>query len=123
MGGFGKYICMALFAFALLAGFAAVSEAAETDMYAIQQQLDAKFAQLANELDSDNPDRKRIEALSKEIGELRGKELSGRAGQGRRPYYNNGYGPCYNNGYGPCGYGRGHGWHHGGHYRGGHGCW
>ena len=41
MGIFGKYICMGFFAFALLAGFAAVSEAAEPDAYAIQQQLDA----------------------------------------------------------------------------------
>lgn len=122
MGIFGKFICMGFFAFALLAGFAAVSEAAEPDAYAIQQQLDAKFAQLDNELASPNPDRKMIEALSREIGELRGKELSARAGQGSRPYYNNGYGygPC---GYGPCGYYRGNGWHHGGHYRGGHGCW
>ena len=111
MGIFGKYICMGFFAFALLAGFAAVSEAAEPDAYAIQQQLDAKFAQLDNELASPNQDRKRIEALSREIGELRGKELSARS----RPYYNNGYGPC--------GYYRGNGWHHGGHYRGGHGCW
>ena len=52
MGIFGKYICMGFFAFALLAGFAAVSEAAEPDAYAIQQQLDAKFAQLDNELAS-----------------------------------------------------------------------
>lgn len=128
MGIIGKYICMGFFAFALLAGFAAVSEAAEQDIYAIQQQLDAKMAQLNDELASDTPNRDRIKSLSGEIGELRGKELAAGASQGRRPYYNgyNGYGrgPCGYDGHGrgPCGYHRG-GWHHGSPYRGGRGCW
>lgn len=110
MGNFGKYICMALFAFALSVGFAAVSEAAEPDIYAIQQQIDAKMAELDNELARDNPDRNKIQALSKQIGELRGQELSARAGQPRQNYYD--YGPRRNY--------SGYGWHHGGHYRGGH---
>lgn len=54
-----------------------------TDNYAgmesTRQALAAKRAELAAQLDSPAPDRAKIESLSREIGELRGKMLSARA--------------------------------------------
>lgn len=109
------------------------------DMQNTRESLAAKRAELDQQLASPNPDRGRIEALSREIGDLRGKMLSARvdvrnrlAQQGLPPdcfadgpargYMGPGYGPCWGNGM--MG---GNGWyHHGRGHRGwrGHGgCW
>lgn len=112
MGSLGKYMSIAVFAFALVTGFAMISEAAEPDLYSIQQQIESKMIELDNEMASPNPNRGKIESLSKQIGELRGKELSARAGQGGRAYSD----------YGRRGYHRGYGWHHGGYHHGRGGC-
>lgn len=116
------------------------------DSYAEMEQareaLAAKRAELDRQLASNNPDRNRIEALSREIGELRGKMLTSRmdlrnklASQGLPPdcfgrWPGNGYGPGYGSGYGPCWGGRGmmegygNGWYHHGHGGWGRGgCW
>lgn len=88
-----------------------------------RQALAAKRAELDALLNSPAPDTGRIEELSREIGELRGKMLAARvnarnqlASEGLPPDC---FGPCAN---GQWGYGdyRG-GWHHhGGYYGGGH---
>lgn len=108
-----KVFCVFAFSFMLMTGFFAVSYAAEADIYAIQEQMEAKSAELDQELSRQSPNRGKIEKLSREIGELRGKELSARAsGQRGVRYYNDYDRP------------RGYGWHHGGgHHRGGRGCW
>ncbi len=103
-------------------------------MDATRKALTAKRAELDAELASQNPDTARIESLSREIGELRGRMLSGRVNvrsqlesQGLPTDY---YAPRpedYN--YAPpppppargWHHGRGYGYHHGG--RGGWGCW
>lgn len=113
-----KLFSIFAFAFMFIAGVAAAGHAAETDIYAIQEQMDAKSAELDEEMSRQSPNRGKIERLSREIGELRGKELSARAnGQSDARYYN-GYDR-------PRGYGwhRGGGHYRGGHHRGGHGCW
>lgn len=126
MNSLGKFVCLALFAFVLGLGFAAVSQATEADDYAIQRQLDAKIQDLNDEMASDSPNRGRIEQLSKEIGELRGKELGRRVDNGQRGFggperY---FGPRYRNGYGGCDNYYGNGWHHrGAHHGGGRHCW
>lgn len=107
------------------------------EMEATRQALAAKRMELDQQLASPSPDKGKIERLSREIGELRGKMLSARADvraklnqKGLPPDY---FGPNYDygRGYGPCwdapqgGWDRGYGWYHHG-YRGhGHrgGCW
>lgn len=102
-----------------------------TDNYAgmesTRQALAAKRAELAAQLDSPAPDRAKIESLSREIGELRGKMLSARAevraNLAREGLPTDFYGssaPQRGYEYGPYrgwhhGYGRHHGggWHHG----------
>lgn len=113
---------------------------------ALRDALRAKRAELDAQLASPDPDKDKIESLSRDIGELRGKlmaarvdlrarlakegipaEAYGPAPQGRPgPGYSGpGYGPCW----GPDGHGYGYGYHHG--RRGGHhggygprgGCW
>ncbi len=113
---------------------------------ALRDALRAKRAELDAQLASPDPDKGKIESLSRDIGELRGKlmaarvdlraklakegipaEAYGPAPQGRPgPGYGGpGYGPCW----GPDGHGYGYGYHHG--RRGGHhggygprgGCW
>lgn len=117
------------------------------EMEEARQALAGKRAELDQQLASPNPDRGRIEALSRDIGELRGKMLASRldvrnklAEQGLPPDCfgrgpANGYGPDYGPGYGPCrnGFGMGgmmegygNGWYHHGHGHGGWGrggCW
>lgn len=110
------------------------------DMEGTRQALASKRMELDQQLASPNPDRSRIEALSREIGELRGKMLSSRvevrnslAAQGLPPdCFGRGYGPANGQGYGPCWGGMmgrypDNGWyHHHGHGGwGGHrgGCW
>lgn len=86
------------------------------DMNATRQALTEKRAQLDAELASPNPDRNKIESLSREIGDLRGKMLSARA-QVRAELAKKGL-PA--NPYGPGDYGwgdnpevwQGQGWHH-----------
>lgn len=122
MHNIGKYIIVALFAFVLGLGYAAVSQAAEPNMAAIADQIDQKSYELDQEMASSSPNRGKIERLSREIGELRGKQLASGAGSqyDRRAYY------------GPRGgyYGRGgcdwFNYHHGyrgGYHHGRHGCW
>ena len=118
---------------------------------ALRDALRAKRAELDAQLASPEPDKGKIESLSRDIGELRGKLMAARvdlraklakegipadayaapAPQGRPgpgyggPGYGPGYGPCG----GPDGHGYGYGYHHG--RRGGHhggygprgGCW
>lgn len=103
------------------------------DMEQTRRSLADRQYELSQELASPNPDKGRIEALSQEIGKLRGKMLAARAdlrknlaGQGLPPdCFGNGYhrtwGPCWagERGYPDRGY-----YHHGrgwGHGRGG--CW
>lgn len=114
-----------------------------TDNYAgmesTRQALAAKRAELSDQLNSTAPDRAKIESLSREIGELRGKLLSARA-EVRANLAKEGlpvdfYGPnAPQRGYeyGPNrGWHHGHGPHHGGWGRGWHrgwggcmgGCW
>ncbi len=110
------------------------------EMEGTRQALANKRAELDQQLASPNPDRGRIESLSREIGELRGKILSSRAdvrsqlaARGLPPDWY-GYGPANNGSYGyygaPCWSGMdgmmgwpGNGWrhHHGHGWRGG--CW
>lgn len=86
------------------------------DMESTREALAAKRAELDQQLASPNPDRGRIESLSREIGELRGKMLSSRvdvrnrlASQGLPPdCFGRGYGPAYGQAYPPCG-----GWSYG----------
>lgn len=99
------------------------------NMDSTRQALAAKRNELDSILASPNPDSGRIEQLSREIGELRGKMLSARA-QVRSELIQNGLSPDF---LGPNGLGREdnyappRGYHHG-HYhgwrghRGGHGC-
>lgn len=116
------------------------------DTNTLRDALRAKRAELDAQLASPDPDKGKIESLSRDIGELRGKlmaarvdlraklaregipaEAYGPAPQGRPgpggPGYGPGYGPCW----GPDGHGYGYGYHHG--RRGGHhggprgGCW
>lgn len=117
------------------------------DMETTRQTLAGKRAELDQLLASPNPDGRRIETLSREIGELRGKMLSHRAAvrnklasQGLPPdCFGPGYGPMMGGygpmmgGYGPMmeGYGGpcwgdrgcGYGWHgaHGRHWH--HRAW
>lgn len=112
------------------------------EMEATRQALAGKRMELDQQLASPSPDKGKIERLSREIGELRGKMLSARADvraklnqKGLPPDY---FGPTGDygrpDGYGPCwvgprgGWHRGDGWyHHGGHRGYGHGhrggCW
>lgn len=99
-----------------------------------RQALNDRQYELNRELASPNPDKGRIEALSQEIGKLRGQMLAARsdlrknlAEQGLPP---NCFGNGYQRAYGPCWagegdyYGRGGYYHHGrGHGRGHGGCW
>lgn len=87
--------------------------------------LTAKRAELDSLLANPNADKGRIESLSREIGELRGKMLSARSDL-RTQLQQNGlnpdfYGPAPRNGYGPAprGYYGPDVWHHHGR-RGGH---
>lgn len=108
-----KLFSIFAFAFMFITGIADMSHAAETDVYAIQEQMDARNAELAQELSRQSPNRGKIERLSREIGELRGKALSARASSQRDYRYYDGYDRP-----------RGYGWHHGrGHHRGGCGGW
>lgn len=113
-----------------------------------REKLRAKRAELDAQLASPEPDKDKIESLSREIGELRGKLMAARvdlrarlaregipaeafeAGPGPRPGFGPGNGPANAGpgyGPGPCwgpdgGYG--YGYHHGrrgGHHRGGWG--
>lgn len=84
-----------------------------------RQALNMKRAELDQELANPNPDSARIEALSREIGELRGKLLGARA-QARAKLAQQGLPP---DGFGSNNYYGGNGWdgyyHHGrGHGRG-----
>lgn len=106
-----------------------------TEMDSTRKALTAKRAELDAQLASQTPDRAKIESLSREIGELRGKMLSARVAvrtqlekeglptdfYGPNPYY----APPRNPGYMPMpGMMMGrpyHGGHHGG--RGGWGGW
>lgn len=110
-------------------------------MEATRQELAGKRMELDQLLESPFPDKGRIEKLSREIGELRGRLLGTRA-EVRSELARKGLPPDY---YadpaiqpGPCwgnrpyhGWGYGNGWHHHGGYRGhGHGgygqrggCW
>lgn len=116
---------------------------AYAEMENTRQALAARRAELDRQLASPNPDRDRITALSREIGELRGRMLAARvdardkmAAQGLpSDCYGRPWGNSHSNGYGPCwgGYGMGgmmdgnygNGWRHHGHGWGGHrgGCW
>lgn len=112
------------------------------EMEATRAAWASKRAELDRELASANPNPGRIEALSREIGELRGKMLSTRADVRNRlaaqglpsDCFGRGYGPddnpYYGGYYGPCWGGRGdypgNGFYrHHGHGWGGHrgGCW
>ncbi len=99
----------------------------------IRQSLIVKQGELQAAMYGQTPDAQKIEQLSKEIGELKGKLLSAQASFNAQlareglPAYSGGYGGGY--GYGPCANGGGHGhrggWgggHRGGGHRGG-GCW
>lgn len=124
----------------------AESLAGTTDL---RDALRAKRAELDAQLASPDPDKGKIESLSRDIGELRGKLMAarvdlrarlaregipaeaygpapqGRPGPGGPGPNAPGYGPCW----GPDGHGYGYGYHHG--RRGGHhggygprgGCW
>ena len=120
------------------------------DTRAIREQLRAKRAERDAQLASPNPDKGKIESLSRDIGELRGKLMAARVdlraklakagipadafepAPGPRPGFgpDNGgprnNGPAYGPGpcWGPEGHGYGYGYHHGrrgGHHRGGWG--
>lgn len=94
-------------------------------MDATRQALTAKRAELDAQLASPEPDSGRIEQLSREIGELRGKMLSARASvrsqlakNGLPPDY---FGPGNNSWNDNGGVWQGPGWHHNGgwgHHRG-----
>lgn len=109
---------------------------------AIRDQLRAKRAELDAQLASPTPNKGKIESLSREIGELRGKLMNARVelrsrladegipGEafepapgpmpGRGPAYDDpGYGP----GFGPYGHGYGYGYHHGRGHGPRRGCW
>lgn len=112
------------------------------DMAQTRQALNDRQYQLSQELASPKPDKGKIEALSQEIGKLRGQMLAARtdlrknlANQGLPPDCF-GYGrpwagaaPCGAPGWGPCWGGdngdyRGGWYHHGrGHGHGRGGCW
>lgn len=127
-------------AFALaIAGFAGAAIAADSgnewqtayDAFnktadTVGPQLDAKHMELANQLNSANPDKSRIQELYKEIGDLQGQlaaarvDLQGPAQMGYAP--RGGYGMHHGGGMGMGrgGYGhRGYMGHGGGH----HGGW
>lgn len=96
----------------------------------LARQLAAKEAERYAELASTTPDRARIEAISKDIGELQGKlyaaeasysadlAKAGISGAGRCGYgYGKGHGYGCGGGYSyGKGYGGGHGGRHGGHW-------
>lgn len=105
------------------------------NMSSTREALAAKRAELDAQLASPNPDGAKIESLSREIGELRGKMLAARADvraklnrEGLPSDYYGPDAPRYHNGYdreirrgGPAWGHHGHG--HGGRGRGCGGCW
>lgn len=135
-------------------GLSAEQEAAARKLFSesaantsqIREQLRAKRAELDAQLASPEPNKSKIESLSREIGELRGKLMAARVelrsrladegipGEafdpapgpmpgpmpGRGPAYDD---PAYGPGYGPYGHGYGYGYHHGRGHGPRRGCW
>lgn len=99
-------------------------------MNSTRQALAARYSELDQLLASQNPDRDRIETLSREIGELRGKLLAARA-EVRSKLQERGLPDNFYGRGAPRGgryYYGGQNWHHGGKHgprgpRGGCGCW
>lgn len=101
-------------------------------MDSVRQTLITRQAELDAQMSSPTPDKAKIESLSREIGELRGKMLAARADL-RAQLDKEGLPTAYGHmgpGYGRMGYGYGMGMHHGGYGHGGHGgyggrggCW
>lgn len=98
-------------------------------MDSVRQALITKRAELDAQMSSPSPDKAKIESLSREIGELRGKMLAARTdlrAQLDKEGLPMGYGHM-SPGYGHMGSGYGMGMHHGGYGHGGYGgrggCW
>lgn len=98
-------------------------------MDSVRQALITKQAELDAQMSSTSPDKAKIESLSREIGELRGKMLAARTdlrAQLDKEGLPMGYGHM-GPGYGHMGSGYGMGMHHGGYGHGGYGgrggCW
>ena len=98
-------------------------------MDSVRQSLITKRAELDAQMSSPSPDKAKIESLSREIGELRGKMLAARTdlrAQLDKEGLPMGYGHM-GPGYGHMGSGYGMGMHHGGYGHGGYGgrgcCW